>query len=310
MDAKRLQTINSIITNSEKNAWVIDELLPEDYQFDLTKQFIPMQSGGGVNELSYFNPDEILLISQLHAIEYTRLIHVVEEFIVDIALAQLRPNVPRELNHTRMLSRFIDEELKHQIMFTRFGENIKKRLSDKIIIPDVSSDFSKIVMKKHPLSVWLLTLHAEITTHFHYTDIFKSNQNIEPKFLEILKNHWMEESQHVRVDTFEMNDLLLNMSEAEKKLAMKDYVDLLLALDGAVRDSANVLIENMVICGGTKVRAQNLDVKLNAFLVRTLRNFLVYVAFKHPTVISMIKQIDPSFDSSMVQKLIEEKASA
>ena len=61
------------IKNSEKSSWILDEILPADTILDMTKQFIPMSPANGANELSTFSPDEILLISQLHASGYTYL---------------------------------------------------------------------------------------------------------------------------------------------------------------------------------------------------------------------------------------------
>jgi len=308
MDNQKHQQMLSIISNSEKNAWVIDEILPENFLFDTSKQFIPMIIPPGGNELSKFTASEVTLISQLHAIEYTRLIHLVEEFIVDIALVELKGKTERDPVEVRMLSRFIDEEVKHQLMFNRFGNILKKQINDSIKIPSNEISFSKKVMTKHPLSVWLLALHGEITTHFHYTDIFKLSLGVEPKFVELLKYHWMEESQHVRVDIIEMNNILLSMSEEQKKIALNDYIELLVELDKEMFNSADILIQNFQICTGSKSEQVGSKDLLKNFLVRTLRNFLVYVAFRHPTVLNTIKLLDKNFNPKIIQDRIESQA--
>lgn len=310
MEDQKRQQMLSIISNSEKNAWVIDEILPESFLFDVSKQFIPMLIPPGGNELSKFTAQEVTLISQLHAIEYTRLIHLVEEFIVDIALVELRRNTERDPVEVRMLSRFVDEEVKHQLMFNRFGNILRKQINESIKIPSLEIQFSKKVMSKHPLSIWLLALHGEITTHFHYTDIFKLNMGMEPKFVELLKFHWLEESQHVRVDLIEMNKMLATMSEEDKKTALNDYIDLLLELDKEMFSSADILIENFRICTGSKSDQVGSSDHLRNFLVRTLRNFLVYVAFRHPTVLNTIKLLDKNFNPKIIQDRIESQALA
>ena len=58
-----------------------------------------------------------------------------------------------------------------------------------------------------PLAVALTILHIEWMTQRHWIDAVQDNQELDPQFKSLLKHHWMEESQHSKLDTLMVESL-------------------------------------------------------------------------------------------------------
>lgn len=288
---------------SEKNSWILDDILTEGHQLDLSKQFIPL-SGPELNDLS---TEERLLLSQLMASSYTYIINIVEEFIVDLVMKQFSPQLKEDQDRSRALARFLDEEVKHQQLFSRFNQVLSHNLKTKIELPNNGLQFSKKVLEKSPLSVWLISLQAEVMTHYHYTEIFRSNQEIDSKFVEILKFHWIEESQHVRIDLLEIERLTANMPEAERIVAANDFIDLLRLIDIELNLATDLLLQNFKALTSGHGRKINEDI-LRPYLLKLFRHFLIYAGLSHPAIIKAMKLLDVGLEKkfALARSLIED----
>lgn len=290
----------SCVKSSEKSAWVLDEILPESHQFDMSRHMIPLTGGNG--PLKAFSPDEIRLLSHLLAGSYTYLIDIIEEFIVDLVTREISSGQQEkpEAYRLRAISRFLDEELKHQQLFQRFNENLARTLGTKLVFPDTRREFSSAVMKKSPLSIWMLTLQAELLTQNHYNDIFKSSVGCEPKFVEMLKFHWLEEAQHVRIDLLEVDLLVKRYSQRDLEMAFSDFVDLQKRVDEELFHAAIALIENFRKISGRSLD-NNLDAELGGFLVGVFRSFLINSGVMHPVILKSVKAWNLGLDTKLFQ---------
>ena len=161
-------------------------------------------------------------------------------------------------------------------------------------------------MAKSPLSIWLLTLHTEIMTQFHYTFLFKSGIDLEPKFVEILKFHWLEESQHVKIDLLEAAEVAQTMSEASRIQAMEDYVDLLRLVDSELVASNVAVIQNLKAMTGVKLLPIQ-EVNLMDALVKSSRDLTIHAGLRHPTFINAVKSLNIGYENKLseVSKMFE-----
>ena len=296
MSDSYLQSIKS----SEKTTWVLDEVLPPTYNLDLTKQFIPMPIKAENKEHGNLSKQELCLLSQLNASCYTYFIEIVERYIVDLVMGQFPLKQTEEKNRIRAMSRFLDEEVKHQQLFERFNQVLEKNLNQHLIVPNNGEIFARKVMAKSPLSIWLLTLHTEVMTHFHYTFLFKSGVDLEPKFIEILKAHWMEESQHVKIDLLEVNELVKSSSEAELHQAIKDYAELMQLVDEELTAANVAVVQNLKSISGIQLSQQQ-EMNLMDNLIQSSRNLTIHAGLRHATFINAVK----SFNLGLELKLPE-----
>ncbi len=296
-----------VIKSSEKTAWVLDEILPENYSLDLTKQFIPIPLKAEVKEHGNFTKAELNLLSQTNAIAYTYIIEIIERYIVDLVMKQFPMPVDLEKERLRAMSRFLDEEVKHQQLFDRFNTTLSKNLNQRLETPNNGAEFARKVMEKSPLAIWLLTLHTEVMTHFHYTFLFKSGVDLEPKFVEILKAHWLEESQHVKVDSLEIQRLVKTTPETQLNLALKEYVELLHLIYKEQIACNFAAFENFKRISGVKINPIH-EATLMSNIMQSARGLIIDAGLRHPTMVNTVKSFGVGFEVKLpeIAKHIEQ----
>ena len=101
----------------------------------------------------------------------------------------------------RALATFAEEEAKHIHLFKRFAEEFAAGFKTPCGVIGPATEVAKVVLSHSKLGVALLTLHIEWMTQAHYIDSVKDNQDLDPQFKSLLRHHWMEESQHAKIDT-------------------------------------------------------------------------------------------------------------
>jgi hypothetical protein len=80
----------------------------------------------------------------------------------------------------------------------------------------------KFVLSHSPLGVAIAILHIEWITLRHYIEGVKDNQELDVQFKSLLKHHWLEESQHTKLDTLIVDELAARASAKEIEQAFDD----------------------------------------------------------------------------------------
>ena len=114
------------LKNSIKNTWTVDEVF-RGRDFDFTKPFLPERIAG-VNGIDCLNPDEKRMLNQIRANSYGHIFAFVEEFIVPLVVDQARADVYGDETRLWSLLRFAEEELKHQQMLQRAGQQFRDQI--------------------------------------------------------------------------------------------------------------------------------------------------------------------------------------
>jgi len=79
----------------------------------------------------------------------------------------------------------------------------------------------------------------------HYLTCFKDDDTLDPLSTHIFKSHWLEESQHARMDHLETLRAFKGMSDAEKDTAIDDLIELVGAVDGLLHTQAGFDVDNL-----------------------------------------------------------------
>ena len=97
----------------------------------------------------------------------------------------------------------------------------------------------------HP--VLLTTLHLELLTQQHFLEGFRETEgkSLDPFFASLLKNHWLEESQHAKIDALELKKLADAATPAQVEAAVGDYVDILHAFAGLLTQQADLDVKSL-----------------------------------------------------------------
>lgn len=252
---------------SQKVNWRIEDIIGGDKKLDFSKRFMP-ESLARVEQLPFLNNDEKRILNQIRGNTYLTIFVIVEEFIVPYVLDHIRPSIDEDDARSAAFLQFLGEEVKHIQLFKTFCEEFKQGFGSECKVIGPASEIGKEVLSNDPLGVALVILMIEWMTQDHYVDSVKDDTEIDPLFKSMLKNHWLEESQHAKLDT-RMVEYIAERSDAE---AIAKGVDGFFAiggfLDEGLQQQVRFELEALELATGRKFtedeRKAFIDVQLQA----------------------------------------------
>ena len=213
------------IVASQKINWRIEDIIGGDKQLDFNKPFMP-ESLARMGEMKFLSSEERLVLNQIKGHTYLQIFGLVEEFILPFVLDHVRPSLDEDDYRVRAFLQFASEEAKHIQLFKTFTAEFHKNFATECAVIGPPSEVAKAVLSHQPLAVALAILHIEWMSQIHYTDNIKDNQELDPQFKSLLKNHWLEEAQHAKLDTLMVEALADGMTEAEIEKAVDEYLEI------------------------------------------------------------------------------------
>jgi hypothetical protein len=229
----------SCVRSSEKVSWKLDDVMPPGTRLDFTRPFLPATLATR-GDLPFLSPPELLKLNQITAHAYLNLFGFVEEYIIAVAVNHAHAEKFGDRDAIRALVRFADEEVKHQAMFKRYVEAFERDFGHACAVLGSAAAVANVILSKSAIAVMLVTLHLEIMTQAHYVECVKDDQDIDPLFAKLLRFHWMEEAQHARIDTLELEKLLGTARPGKIREAIDDYLGLIGAFDGLLKAQAEM----------------------------------------------------------------------
>ena len=225
------------LASSLRAQWQLDDVLREDQQLDFSRNFLP-DSLARTAQLSGLNAFEQKTLNQIAAHEYLCMFGVVEEFILPFLLDHARPHLLEDDWRVRALLNFASEEAKHIHLFKRFHAAFVRGFPVEVQMIGPSEAIGAEVLRHDPLAVGLVILMIEWMTQEHYLGSIRDNGDIDPLFKSLLKHHWIEESQHAKLDTLIVDALAEGRSEAEIDKAIDEVFEIAMFLDGGLKAQA------------------------------------------------------------------------
>jgi hypothetical protein len=215
------------LLTSEKVNWNLDDIIGGDKKLDFSKRFMP-ESLARVEELPFLNSDEKRLLNQIRGNAYLSIFGIVEEFIVPFVIDHVRPELNSDDYRVRAYLRFVEEEVKHIQLFKRFSEEFGAGFPIECKVIGPAAEIGKAVLAHNPTSVALAILMIEWMTQDHYIGSIKDDSDLDPLFKSLLKNHWLEEAQHAKLDEMMVESLVANSNAAQ----ISEAIDGFLAVGG------------------------------------------------------------------------------
>jgi hypothetical protein len=234
---------------SERVAWKLDEVFPPDMKLDYGLRFLP-DAITGVEGLGFLSPAERLKLNQITGNSYLYLFYFVEEYIVASVLQHAHGEMFGDQHALRALLRFADEEVKHQRLFMRFRETFEKSFGTHCDVIENPAAVAEVILSKSPLAVLLVTLHLELVTQQHYIEAIRDAQGLDPLFASLLKNHWLEESQHAKIDALQLKRLAEGAAPAQIEKAVDDYLFILTAFSGLLAQQGALDVKSLEAAAG------------------------------------------------------------
>jgi hypothetical protein len=230
------------LASSLRAQWQLDDVLREDQELDFTRNFLP-ESLARTAQLSGLNAFEQKTLNQIAAHQYLVMFGVVEEFILPFLLDHARPHLLEDDWRVRALLNFASEEAKHIHLFKRFHAAFVRGFPVECQMIGPSEAIGAEILRHDPLAVGLVILMIEWMSQQHYLGSIKDNGELDPLFKGLLRNHWIEESQHAKLDTLIVDALAEGRSEAEIDKAVDEFFEIGAFLDEGLKAQASFNLE-------------------------------------------------------------------
>jgi hypothetical protein len=124
----------------------------------------------------------------------------------------------------------------------------------------------------------------EWMTQSHYVDSVKDDNGLEPLFANLLRNHWIEEAQHAKLDTLMVEALADGRDEASIQQAIDEFFEIGMFLDAGLGQQAGFntdAFEQVTGCAlSDAARAQMLAVQHQALRWTYLGSGLIHPQFR------------------------------
>jgi hypothetical protein len=235
-------TYQATLASSLRGAWELDDVLREDQELDFSRPFMP-ESLARTAELTMLSQDEQRTLNQIAAHEYLGIFGIVEEFILPFLFDHARPALSGDDWRVRAIINFASEEAKHIHLFKRFHAAFKRGFPVDCQMIGPSEAIGAKVLDHDPLAVALIILMIEWMTQGHYLGSVRDNSGLDPLFKSLLKNHWIEEAQHAKLDTLIVEALAEGRTEASLDRAINDFFEIGAFLDGGLEAQAGLNLD-------------------------------------------------------------------
>src|SRR5512132_1763289 len=231
------------LQNSYRVNWKISDVV-DGHRFDPSRRWLPARLSGA-DAIASLSPEEKIKLSHVEMGAYAHLFGYVEEFIAPKMVTLARDF---EIDHREAfdaLTNFAAEEVKHMNLFRELRGRIDAAVGFPLAVLPGEKDVARAVLSKQTGAVLLLTAAIEWFTQLHYLTCFKDNEALDPFTRHIFKCHWLEESQHARMDHLETLRAFEGMADADRDMAMDDLIELVGAVDGLLQQQARLDVENL-----------------------------------------------------------------
>jgi hypothetical protein len=296
-------TYQGALEASERIGWRVEDIIGGEKRLDFTKPFMP-ESLAQVKRLSFLTPAEQRTLNQIRGHEYLTMFGLVEEFILPYVVDHARSQLSGDDYRVRALLQFAGEEAKHIHLFKRFRQEFEAGFGSKCDFIGPAENVKRFVLSHSPLGVGIAILHIEWMTLRHYIEGVRDNQDLDPQFKSLLKHHWLEESQHTKLDTLIVKAVAADCTSQEIDQAFQDYAEIGTFLDNGIKQQTEFDVESFVNATGRNLSKSEREV-MTAAVLKGMRWTYLGTGMTHPNFLATVEQIKPE-----ARKQIEEMAPA
>ncbi len=222
----------STLEASEKVSWKLADVIA-GRALDFSRPFLP-DSLAGVKGIRCLSAEEKLKLNQIRGFTYLYLFGLVEEYILPAVVEHAEEGLSGDGDETRALLRFAEEEAKHIQLFKWFVAEFERGFGTPCGAIGPAKEIAAAILNHSRLGVFLATLQIEWMTQRHYVESVKDAAGLDPLFTSLLRHHWLEESQHARLDTLIVDKIARTLEPVKIEAGIDDYMDIGRMLDGGL----------------------------------------------------------------------------
>ena len=288
-------TYEAVLASSLRAQWKLDDVLRPDQELDFSRNMMP-ESLAGTATLPGLSEGERRTLNQVVAHQYLHLFGMVEEFILPFVLDHARPMLHKDDFRVRALLNFASEEAKHIHLFKRFCDAFARGFPVECRLVGPRETLSAVILNRHPLAVGLIILMIEWMTQEHYLGSIRDNRDLDPLFKSLMRNHWMEEAQHAKLDTLIVEALAEGRSPQQLKRVFQEFGGIVAFIDKCLGAQAKFNIETLERAGGRPIdNAPELVAQLHT----TARWTYLGSGLAHPRFKATVEAISPALATAI-----------
>ena len=281
-----------VLETSERINWRIEDIIGGDKRLDFAKPFMP-EALAHVEGLDFLSNEEKRILNQIRGHEYLAMFGLVEEFILPFAVEHAREQLSGDDYRVRALLQFAGEEAKHIHLFKQFRREFVEGFANPCEFIGPAEDVKKFVLSHSPLGVGIAILHIEWITLRHYIDSVRDNQELDPQFKSLLKHHWLEESQHTKIDTLIVEEMAAAATRDEIDLAFEEYGKIGAFIDEGIKQQSEFNVAAFEEATGRKLAASEREEMYGAVL-KGMRWTYLGTGMTHPNFLASVAAIKPA----------------
>jgi hypothetical protein len=280
------------LETSERINWRIEDIIGGEKRLDFSKSFMP-ESLARVNGLNFLSLEEKRILNQIRGHEYLAMFGLVEEFILPFAVGHAQAQLSGDDYRVRALLQFAGEEAKHIHLFKTFRKEFATGFASPCEFIGPAEDVKKFVLSHSPLGVGITILHIEWITLRHYIEGVRDNQDLDPQFKSLLKHHWLEESQHTKLDTLIVEELAAKAFDSEIELAFEEYGKICAFIDDGIAQQTRFNLAAFERATGRKLSQSERD-GMSAAVMKGMRWTFLGTGMTHPNFLGTVEGIKPA----------------
>ncbi len=270
--------------------------------FDGARRWLPARLSGA-DRIACLTPSGKVKLTHVEMGAYAHLFGFVEEFIAPKMLTLARDFEIDQREAFDALTNFAAEEVKHMHLFREVRGRVDGTLGFSLALLPGAPEVARVVLGKHTGAVLLLTAAIEWLTQLHYLSCFQADDELDPFTKHIFKSHWLEESQHARMDHLETLRAYRAMNEAEKDQAIDDLIELVGAVDGLLQTQARLDVDNLQSCLWRRLGMADRQ-EIEAAVLAAKRYTFIESGVTHPNFLELFGLVTTPAQQQKVQQAL------
>lgn len=293
-----------LLETSQRINWRVEDVIGNGKSMDFSRRFLP-ESFARTSELTFLNPNEQRLLNQIRACGYLAMFELVERCILPFIHGHVPAAPGQDAYRSPALAQFAAEEAKHIELFVRFRREFVEGFEVECGFIGPAEDIGAAIRDHSELGVAIFILAIEWATQRHYLESVRDDQSLDPQFKSLLKHHWLEESQHAKLDALVFYELAAASSAEQIDRAIDDFLDIGSFIDAGLQQQTALDLASLETAIGRTLpeanREQFLTAQLQAmrwtFLGSALCNkgFLEALGSVSQSARTRIEQVAPAF---------------
>jgi len=281
--------------------WKIGDVIAS-HRFDPARRWLPAALSGA-GRISSLTDDEKTKLTHVEMGAYAHLFGYVEEFIAPKMLGLAQDFEIDDRPAFDALVNFASEEVKHMNLFREVRALVDKAVEFPLALIGDEKAVARVVLTKQTGAVLLLTAAIEWFTQAHYLTAFQDDDALDPFTKHIFRHHWLEESQHAKIDHLETLRAFEGMTDTERDTTIDDLIGLVGAVDGLLQQQARLDVENFETYLGRALKpAQKQEV--HAGVLAAKRYVFIESGVTHPNFQALFGAVTTPAQQDTVQRAL------